>query len=277
VTDSPIRFRASRVAVYALLILMTVLYLLPLYGLINTSFKTSEDIANGPIAPASSLYLGAYKAAASSLGRPLLNSAIVVVGATLFSTILGAMAGYVFSKFRFRGSEILFFLVILGFYLPYQAILIPLVRFMGTIHLFNTYFGLILTHTAYGVPITTLLFRNYYATIPNELLESASVDGCSFFSAFRRIMLPLSLPGFAVVGIFQFANVWNDYLFGLTLTQGVNAQPVTVAVANLRGTMTAVWNVQMAGAFLSSLPIILIYIFLLKLVVKGLLMGSVKG
>lgn len=269
--------RRSRFLVYILLMVMSFLYLLPLYGLINTSLKTSEGIASGPITPIDHLYLGAYKQAFDSLKQPLINSGIIVLGATGLSTILGAMTGYVFSKFKFRGSEVIFFLIVIGFYLPYQSILIPLVRFMGAVHLFNTYFGLILTHTAYGLPITSLLFRNYYASIPNELLESASVDGCTFFSAFSKIILPLSLPGFVVVGIFQFANIWNDYLFGLTLTQGVRAQPVTVAVANLRGTMTAVWNVQMAGAVIASLPVILIYIFLLKLVVKGLLMGSVKG
>jgi len=270
-------FGKPRFLIYGLLIFMSFLYLLPLYGLINTSFKTSKGIASGPITPVDHLYFGAYKKAFSSLKRPLINTSIIVVGATVLSTTLGAMTGYVFSKFKFKGSEVIFFLIVLGFYLPYQSILIPLVRFMGTVHLFNTYFGLILTHTAYGMPITTLLFRNYYASIPNELLDSASVDGCTFFSAFTKIMLPLSLPGFAVVGIFQFANIWNDYLFGLTLTQGVQAQPVTVAVANLKGTMTAVWNVQMAGAMIASLPIILVYIFLLKLVVKGLLMGSIKG
>lgn len=269
--------RTSRVIIYILVAFMSVLYLLPLYGLVNTSLKTSEGIASGPIALTDQLYFGAYEKAFASLQRPLINTGIVVLGATALSTILGAMAGYVFAKFKFKGSEVIFFLIIAGFYLPYQSILIPLVRFMGALNLYNTFFGLILTHTAYGVPITSLLFRNYYAAIPNELLESASVDGCTFFGVFRRIMLPLSLPGFAVVGIFQFTNVWNDYLFGLTLTQGIQAQPVTVAVANLRGTMTAVWNVQMAGALIASLPIVLIYVVLLKLVVKGLLMGSVKG
>ena len=120
------------------------------------------------------------------------------------------------------------------------------------------------------------MFRNYFDPIPDSLIESAEIDGCSVTKVFTKIMLPISLPGFAVVGIFQFTNIWNDYLFGLTLTQGVTSQPVTVAVANLKGTTTAAWNVQMAGAFMSSLPVLVIYLFFLRLIIKGLLLGSVK-
>jgi len=150
-------------------------------------------------------------------------------------------------------------------------------RFIGSIGLYNSYWGLILTHTAYGVPITTLLFRNYFESLPTEVVDSARIDGCSYIGTFFKIALPLSLPGFAVVAIFQFTNIWNEFLFGLILTRGADSQPLTVAISNLKGTTVASWNIQMAGMLISVLPVMIVYIFFLKLIVKGLLMGSVKG
>jgi len=267
----------GRYFIYIILILLSFFYLFPIYSLVNTSLKTAEELIWGPIQPAKGFHLGAYQKAFERIKQPYLNSFIMTASATVLSSIIGAMSGYIFSRYRFRGSNMLFLLIIIGFYVAPQSILIPLVKFMGMLGLYNTYLGLILTHTAYGVPITTLLFKNYFDPIPTALVESAQIDGCSVAGIFTRIMLPLSLPGFAVVGIFQFTNIWNDYLFGLTLTQGVASQPVTVAVANLKGTTIAAWNVHMAGAFMSSIPVILIYIFFLRLIIKGLLLGAVKG
>lgn len=262
---------------YLILVVLALFYLFPLYTLINTSLKTDQEIMWGPVAPAKHLYLGAYGTAFHEIRRPILNSLVISSFATVISSFLGAMSGYVFSKYRFRGSNIMFFMIAIGLYIAPQSILIPLVRFMGIIGLYNTYAGLILTHTGYGMPYTTLLFKNYYESIPTSLIESAKIDGCTILQAFRRIMLPLSLPGFAVVGIFQFTNIWNEYLFGLTLTRGKDAQPATVAVANLVGTTVAAWNVHMAGALIIVLPVLLIYIFLIRIIVKGLLLGSIKG
>ena len=262
--------------IYLILIFLAFFYLFPIYSMVNTSFKTNKELIYGPIRPASGFHLSAYREAFQRIEKPYINSAIMTLSATVLSSLIGAMAGYVFSKYHFRGSNVLFFLIIIGFYVAPESILIPLVRFMGMLKLYNTYLGLILTHTAYGVPITTLLFKNYFDPIPLSLVESAQIDGCSVTKVFTKIMLPLSLPGFAVVGIFQFTNIWNDYLFGLTLTQGIASQPVTVAVANLKGTTIAAWNVHMAGAFMSSIPVILIYLFFLRLIIKGLLLGSIK-
>lgn len=262
---------------YLLLSVLTVFYLFPLYTLVNTSLKTDEEIIWGPVTPVRNIYLGAYSEAFIEIKRPILNSLIISSFATLISSFLGAMSGYVFSKYRFRGSNVMFFLIAIGLYIAPQSILIPLVRFMGIIGLYNTYLGLILTHVGYGMPYTTLLFKNYYEGIPNSLIESAKIDGCTIAKAFKEIMLPLSLPGFAVVGIFQFTNIWNEYLFGLTLTRGKEAQPATVAVANLVGTTVAAWNVHMAGALIIVLPVLLVYVFLIKTIVRGLLLGSVKG
>ena len=207
----------------------------------------------------------------------MLNTIIFTVFATAISSILGAMSGFAFSKMSFKFSNIILLFVVLGFYIAPQSILIPLVRFMGNTGLYDTYAGLILTHTAYGVPITTLLFKNYFDTIPDQLMESARIDGCSNIGSFFRIALPLALPGFAVVAIFQFTNIWNEYLYGLTLTNGVESIPLTVAIANLKGTTVAAWNMQMAGLLISILPVLMMYLLFMELIVKGLLMGSVKG
>jgi len=262
--------------IYIILLGLSFFYLFPIYAMVNTSLKDTPELAYGPIQLAKGFNLSAYGEAFQRIKQPYVNSAIMAVSATVLSSFIGAMSGYVLSRYRFRGSSIVFFLIIIGFYVAPQSILIPLVRFMGMLGIYNTYFALILTHTAYGIPITTLLFKNYFDPIPTALVESAQIDGCSVIGVFTQIMLPLALPGFAVVGIFQFTNIWNDYLYGLTLTQGVASQPVTVAVANLKGTTVAAWNVHMAGAFMSSIPVLVIYLFFLRLIIKGLLMGSVK-
>jgi glucose/mannose transport system permease protein len=127
------------------------------------------------------------------------------------------------------------------------------------------------------MPITTLLFKNYYESIPKEVLEAAEIDSGSILSIYRHVILPLSLPGFAVVSIFQFTNIWNDFLFGLVLSRGPSSQPVTVAIANLKGTTLAAWNVQMAGALIGAIPVLLFYLFATKLVIRGLMAGAVKG
>jgi glucose/mannose transport system permease protein len=267
----------KKLLIYIVLIALSLFYIFPIYTLLNTSLKTDEDLKYGPVAPTHRVYFGAYTNAFHRIKKQLLNSVIITVFATIISSILGSMSGYIFSKFRFKGDKVVFLVLVLGFYIAPQSILIPLVIFMGKIGLFNTYYGLILTHVAYGMPITTLLFRNYYEGFPQELVDSSWVDGCGTFKTYSRIFLPLSLPGFAVVAIFQFTNIWNEFLFGLTLTRGVTSQPVTVAVANLKGTTVAAWNMICAGAAITTIPVVLIYIFLLKMIIKGLLMGSVKG
>src|SRR6056297_1320403 len=246
----------TKTIIYIILFCAAFFYLFPIYSAVNTSLKTNEELRFGPVQTVQEPTFDNYKLSFDSIKRPLLNTAIFTIFATAVSSMLGAMS---------------------GFYIAPQSILIPLVSFMGKIGLYDTYVGLILTHTAYGVPITTLLFKNYFDTVPTQLIESARIDGCSNIGAFFKIALPLSLPGFAVVAIFQFTNIWNEYLFGLTLTSGVESMPLTVAIANLKGTTVAAWNIQMAGLLISILPVLLMYLFFMELIVKGLLMGSVKG
>ena len=211
------------------------------------------------------------------------NSLQMVIPATVLSALIGAVNGYVLSKFKFRGSDLLFTLMLFGFFIPYQAILLPMVQFLQTlnrvtgIQFYGTLLGLVLVHVVYGIPITTLIFRNFYANIPTELLEAARVDGANMWTIFTRIMLPLSIPAFVVVGIFQFTNIWNDFIFGVTIVQNPDAQPVTIALNNLSGSFSVDWNVVMAGAVVAALPTALIYIFLSRYFIRGLLAGSVKG
>ena len=263
--------------IYLLLLAAAFFYLFPIYTAVNTSLKSNEELAYGPVSIVRNPEFANYLKAFSEIDKPIWNSFVITMVATAISSALGAWGGFGYSKLKFRGSSVLFLILVLGFYIAPQSILIPLLRFIGSIGLYNSYWGLILTHTAYGVPITTLLFRNYFESLPTEVVDSARIDGCSYIGTFFRIALPLSLPGFAVVAIFQFTNIWNEFLFGLILTRGADSQPLTVAIGNLKGTTVASWNIQMAGMLISVLPVLIVYIFFLKLIVKGLLMGSVKG
>lgn len=192
-----------------------------------------------------------------------MNSLIFTTFATIFSTILGSIAGFTIAKLvRGRVSRQLLALISFGIFLPYQSILIPLVKIISSLGLYNRILGLILTHTAYGIPITTLLFTNYYYEIPDELVEAAKIDGADPWKIYTKVILPLSKAPFVVTGIYQFTNIWNDYLFGVVLTRGEEAMPATVKLANLKGSFVANWNIQMAGALIVALPTLLIMIAL---------------
>jgi glucose/mannose transport system permease protein len=211
------------------------------------------------------------------MGGSFLNSIQLTVPATVISCLLGSLNGYVLSKWKFRGSNALFTAILFGMFIPYQSVLIPLVRVLSTIGLYGTIPGLILTHVVYGIPITTLIFRNYYVGVPTELVEAGKIDGGDFFGIYRHIILPISIPGFVVVAIWQFTSIWNEFLFGLIITNAPEKRPVTVALQNLSGSQYTQWNVQMAGALLVALPTLLVYIFLGRYFLRGLLAGSLKG
>jgi glucose/mannose transport system permease protein len=201
----------------------------------------------------------------------------MVVPATIISCLLGSLNGYVLSKWRFPGSETLFTLILFGMFIPYQSILVPLVQTLSALRLYGSLSGLIFVHVVYGIPITTLIFRNYYVGVPTELVEAGKIDGSDFFGIYRYIMLPLSAPGFVVVAIWQFTSIWNEFLFGLIITNEPRIRPVTVALQNLSGSQYTQWNVQMAGALIVALPTLLVYIFLGRFFLRGLMAGSLKG
>lgn len=266
-----------RILVYALLIIFAAMFLIPVYMVLVTSFKSIDQVNLTTMwAFPTNFTLDSFTRAFERLAPNFVNSVLLVVPATAISAILGSMNGYVLSKWRFKGANILFPLMLFGMFIPYQAILIPMVQFLRSIGLYGGLPGLILVHVVYGIPITTLIFRNYYAEVPNELLEAGQIDGAGFFGLYSRILLPISVPGFVVVIIWQFTQIWNEFLFGVTIT-GPETQPITVALQNLSGSQIVEWNVQMAGAFLTALPTLLVYILLGRYFIRGLLAGSVKG
>lgn len=270
--------RRPRIWIYAIMIAFAAFYLLPVFLLLITSFKSFEEVSLSRMWDLpQGLHFQSFERAWEAMGNSFVNSLQLVIPATIISCILGSLNGYVLSKWKFRGSDLIFTAILFGMFIPYQSVLIPLVRVLSGIGLYGSINGLILVHVVYGIPITTLIFRNYYAGVPSELVEAGKIDGADFFGIYRHIMFPLSIPGFVVVAIWQFTSIWNEFLFGLILTSAPERRPVTVALQNLSGSQYTQWNVQMAGALLVALPTLLVYIFLGRYFLRGLLAGSLKG
>ncbi len=276
----------KRVLIYLGLVALAVFYMVPIYVLLVTSLKSYSEVnlatmwhlpQHLSLASFVSAWSGNAQTAVQGLGRNFMASIYLVVPAVTISVLLGSLNGYVLARWRFRGSEAIFFFLLLGMFIPYQSVLIPLVKVLGMMGLYGGIPGLILAHVVYGLPITTLIFRNYYAQLPQELVEAARIDGASVIGVYRRIILPLSAPGTVVAVIWQFTQVWNDFLFGVVLVGDPRFQPITVALNNLAGSFIVQWNVQMAGALLAALPTLVIYIVMGRYFMKGLLAGSVKG
>ena len=281
------RLDPARIAVYALLVLFALIFLIPVYVLLTSSFKTFAEVQDlsKMWSPPSGLNLESFKAAWSGipekglrgLAPNLMNSFKLTIPATIISAMLGSMNGYVLSKWKFRGANIIFPLMLFGMFIPYQAVLVPLTITLARIGLGGTLWGLILVHVVYGIPITTLIFRNYYAEVPNEMIEASRIDGAGFFGIYRHILFPLSLPGFVVVIIWQVTNIWNEFLFAVTTLQRPELQPITVALRNLSGSQIQEWNMVMAGAIIAAIPTLIVYIVMGRYFIRGLLAGSVKG
>jgi glucose/mannose transport system permease protein len=257
--------------------MFAVLYLLPVYVLLITAMKGFNEVSLNQMWDfPSGLHFDSFRQAYEALDGNLTNSFKMVIPATIISCLLGSINGYVLTKWRFPGSDIVFFFLLFGMFIPYQSVLIPLVKTLQALHMYGSLNGLILTHVVYGIPITTLIFRNYYANVPTELVEAAKIDGASIFGIYRKVLFPLSLPGFVVVAIWQFTSIWNDFLFAVTVTSSPNVQPVTVALNNLAGSYIVEWNVQMAGALIAALPTLLVYIILGRYFVQGLMAGALR-
>ncbi len=252
-------------------------FVIPFYVMVSAAFKTptGADVSRMWQLPSPVSFSGLSEAW-SRLSPNFFNSVKLVIPATLISSLIGAFNGFLLSKYRFRFGTTMFTLMLVGMFLPYQVVLIPMIRFLSAVHLYGKLPGLILVHVVYGIPITTLMFRNFYVSIPKALIEAASVDGAGILRTFRSIVLPVSLPGFVVAGIFQFTNIWNDFLFGVVVITDPRRQPVTVALNNLSGNQSVNWNVVMAGAMIAALPTALAYIGFGRYYVEGLTAGSVK-
>lgn len=273
-----------RTLMYLTLLGFACYYLMPVYVLVITSLKDFAEVNLYQMwNPPKRLSLESFRRAlfggggGPALAPNFINSFRIVVPAALISALLGSLNGYLLTKWQFRGSNILFAALLFGMFIPYQSILIPLVQTLMWLGLYGSVYGLILAHVIYGIPITTLIFRNYYAAVPKELIEAAKIDGAGILGVYWRVMLPLSLPGFAVALIWQFTSIWNDFLFAVTIAQNPRVQPVTVALNNMAGSYFVEWNVQMAGALLTALPTLLVYLLLGRYFMRGLLAGSLKG
>jgi glucose/mannose transport system permease protein len=287
-SNSMWKAQLGRVVVYALLLLMCLYYLLPLFVMISTSLKSLDDLRTGNLLslPAEVTFDAWGKAWSSActgvncggMKGFFWNSIRFVVPAVLITTLIGAFNGYVLTMWRFRGSDFMFSALLLGCFIPFQVILLPMARTLGMLGIANSTAGLVLVHVIYGLAFTTLFFRNYYVTVPGELVKAARIDGAGFFRIFRRIILPLSLPIIVVSIIWQFTQIWNDFLFGVVFSSG-EQQPITVALNNLVNTSTGVkeYNVDMAAAIIAALPTLFVYIVAGKYFVRGLTAGAVKG
>ncbi len=278
----------NRILIYFVLSLAALFYLLPLTVMVMTSLKDLDEIRTGTLLSIpNSINLQAWSKAWSSactgvscegLKGYFWNSVLIVVPAVVISTILGALNGYVLTQWRFRGSNLFFGMLLIGTMIPFQVILLPMARTLGLMGLAGTTSGLVMVHIIYGLAFTTLFFRNYYISIPRELVNAARIDGADFWLIFRRIMLPLSTPIIVVSVIWQFTQIWNDFLFGVVYSSG-GSQPITVALNNLVNSSTGVkeYNVDMAAAIIAALPTLLVYVVAGKYFVRGLTAGSVKG
>ena len=309
--------RWNRFLLYFVLVLSAAFFLLPVFMLLNTSFKSYLEVSlsnmwqlpqNFSLDSFAKAWFGSKSEGFRGLNGNFMNSIWLTIPAALLSAFIGSINGYVFSKWKFRGSDVLFAMLLFGMFIPYQSILIPIVRvlqwlstytgpiydavtglsvpewlgwfpswFSEFIPGYGTIGGLILIHVIYGIPIATLVFRNYYTGIPTELLEAGMIDGAGFLGIYRWILFPISMPAFVVVLIWQFTSIWNDFLFGVIVTSNPSVQPVTVALNNLAGSYIVEWNVQMAGSLIAALPTMLIFILLSRYFIRGLMAGSLKG
>ncbi len=289
VTQAPTHSRwFGRLLIWSLLIVFAIWFLLPAYVVVGTSLKDLEEIRGGSLlALPHELNFSAWKFAWSEacigvqctgLKPYFWNSVSMALPSVFLSTLLGAMTGYALTKWKFKGANIIFALILFGCFVPFQVVILPMAQTLGLIGITNTVYGLILVHTVYGLAFTTLFFRNYYVTIPDELVKAATIDGAGFFTIFTRIILPLSPPIIVVSVIWQFTQIWNDFLFGASFTTG-GSQPIMVAMNNLVNTTTGVkqYNVDMAAALITAAPTLLVYIIAGRYFVRGLTAGSVKG
>jgi glucose/mannose transport system permease protein len=278
----------TRALIYGFLIIAAAYYLLPFYVMLVNSLKPLDEIRQGQMMNLPQTWtLEPWRSAWSTaqigvsptgLLPYFTNSFLMVIPAVALATVLGALNGYVLTKWRFRGDNYVFGLMLFSCFIPFQIVIIPMAALLGFFGLSGTITGLILVHTIYGLGFTTLFFRNFYAAFPTELVRSAMIDGAGFFKIFTRILLPLSLPIIIVTVIWQFTNVWNDFLFGASFSD-FDSFPMTVALNNLVNSSTGVkeYNVHFAGAILAALPTLIVYVVSGRYFVRGLMAGAVKG
>ncbi|MDY0747289.1 carbohydrate ABC transporter permease [Paucibacter sp. R3-3] len=287
-------FRPGRLFIYAMLLVAAVFMLVPLVAMVFTSLKSMPEITglapysggtilSIPVDPSFDAWKSAWSSACIAVAcdglRPYFwNTIVLCVFSVTISVSIGAVNGYALTKWRFKGDSVIFALLLFGCFIPFQIVLIPIARLLGLMGLSGSMAGLIAVHVIYGISFTTLFFRNFYVTVPDELIKAARIDGAGFWSIFFRVLLPVSAPIAVVAVIWQFTSIWNDFLFGASFS-GPNSRPLMVALNNLVNTSTGIkaYNIDMAAAVIAALPTMVVYVLAGKFFVRGLMAGAVKG
>lgn len=284
----PVQASPARFGVYGFLILSAFFFCIPLYVMLVTSMKGMPEIRLGelfalPGDPSFSAWTKAWSEACTGvrcegIRSGFFNSVMITVPGVFLSVTIGAINGYALSFWRFRGANLIFGLLLFGAFVPFQVVIFPLIVFLREVGLYGSLAGIILVHAIFGMPIMTLVFRNYFSSLPDELFKAARVDGAGFWQIFGQIMLPLSVPVVIVAVILQTTGIWNDYLLGLIFA-GRDNLPMTVQLNNVINTTFGVreYNVNMAATILTAVVPLLIYLISGKYFVRGIAAGAVKG
>lgn len=273
----PVHLRVLRVIFYAIMLASVLLYLLPFWGTVTTSFKTAEDaLTTNPLAFPDEISFDAYVDSFDELRDSLITSVIITLGGAFGSMALGSVCAYGLSKYRFKFDSLFFLLLSAAIYLPYQAILVPLLKTVSNLGLYDTHWGLILIHTIYGMPMCTSMFRGFYSDIPDALIKQAMIDGNGPWQIYWKIVLPNTTIATVTVLVFQCTSVWNEMLFALTMG-GFDCMPATIALNQMVGSLSAEFNMQMAGSIWLTLPVLVLYMFLGKYLIRGYMAGAVTA
>jgi glucose/mannose transport system permease protein len=272
------RFTKATPFKYLALVFFAVVVLTPVYVLLVTSFKGLAEVGPEDAWSLPNTWtLDGWRQAWDELSPYMRNSFELVIPATIISCVLGSLNGFVLSKWRFPGADLVFTFFLFGMFIPYQAIMIPLTQILDDVEFPAGIPRLVFAHVVYGIPITALIFRNYYATIPDELMEAARMDRAGMLRTYWSVVLPLSAPAFVVAAIWQFTAIWNDFLFAVFLITDPASWPVQVGLNNTTGSIVSSYNLQMAAAIIASLPTLVVYILLGRYFMRGLMAGALKG
>ena len=271
------KMKVLRAIFYVTMIIFVILFLLPFWGAITTSLKTSEEaLMTNPLLLPANITFDAYVQAFEELKDSLLNSLIITIGGALGSCFLGSICAYAISKFRFKFDGLFFLALSAAIYLPYQAILVPLLRTMSSLNLYDSHIGLILIHAIYGMPMCMSMFRGFYSDIPDCLIKQAMIDGNGPWQIYGKIIIPNTTIATVTVLVFQCTSIWNEMLFALTMT-AFDAKPATIALNEMVSSLSANFNIQMAGSIWLTLPILILYMCLGKYLIKGYMAGAVTA
>lgn len=262
---------------YLIMVVFLVFYMLPFWGTVMTSFKTNNEVMTStPITPPTEWTLEGYSSAMEDLGLPLMTSLVVTIFGAAGSVFLGSICAYALSKWKFRLNNVFFIALVAATYLPFQAILIPLLQTINALDLYDNVWGLVLVHSVFGMPMCTVMMRGYYADVPDALIRQAMIDGNGMWAIYRKIVLPNTMIATITTFVFQCTSIWNEMLFALVLG-GCDSRPATIALNELTGTMASEFNVQMAGSLILALPVLVLYIFMGKYLISGQMSGAVTA